>query len=187
MNPVENLVIRFQELVAQVPELLQPFVVALAGAVPFIEWGAAPIGVVGGMNPVVAVVAAAMGNVLCLLVVVLLGARVRAAAVRGRASRATAMAGAVPAAAAVPEVPAVPAAPGSRRRRRVLGWLDRFGVPGASILGALAVPTQLTSAVLVAAGIRPGRVLLWQGVAIALWATAATTLMWLGLSALLPA
>lgn len=71
-NPVSDLVAGFQDLVAQMPDLLQPFVVALAGAVPFIEGeGAAAIGVVGGIHPVVAALSGAIGNFVCVAIVVL--------------------------------------------------------------------------------------------------------------------
>ncbi|GAB2479785.1 hypothetical protein GCM10027063_22120 [Promicromonospora xylanilytica] len=50
MTAIEDLVRNFQELVSQVPELLQPFVIMLAAAVPFIEGEvAALIGVSGGL------------------------------------------------------------------------------------------------------------------------------------------
>src|SRR6218665_3931305 len=86
-----NLIEIFQNLVAQVPELLQPLIVALAGAVPFIEGeGAAAIGIVGGINPVLAAIAAVVGNFVCVAVLVLLGARTRGAivAARGRSRQA---------------------------------------------------------------------------------------------------
>lgn len=152
----------FQDLVAQVPEIVQPIIVVLAGAVPFLEGeGAGAIGVVGGIHPVVAGLAAATGNFLSVLAVVLLSSQVRTMAMAGRAPGA--------------ELPARPESKGRRRFRR---WLVRFGVPGASILGPLAIPTQFTSAMLVAAGTPRSRVLLWQAVAIALWTTVFTALAW---------
>lgn len=36
MNPFEGLIRGFQDLVAQVPDLVQPLIVMLAGAVPFV-------------------------------------------------------------------------------------------------------------------------------------------------------
>jgi len=67
-----DLITRFQELVAQMPEILQPLIVALAVAVPFIEGErAAAIGIVGGLHPAVAITAGALGNFLCVLVLVL--------------------------------------------------------------------------------------------------------------------
>ncbi|WP_181780823.1 small multidrug efflux protein [Pseudonocardia pini] len=173
MNPVADLARNFQELVAQVPDLVQPLIVVLAGAVPFIEGeGATAIGVVGGLHPLLAGVAAAVGNFLSVLVVVLVSSRARVAAVNRRAGRA----GAAGTALAEPE---------SKGRRRFRRWLVRFGVPGASLLGPLAIPTQFTSAMLVATGIPRGRVLLWQGIAIVLWTTATTVVVWGVLTAVL--
>ena len=67
-----DLIARFQDLAAQVPEILQPLIIALAGAVPFIEGeGAAAIGIVGGLHPAVAIAAGALGNFLCVAVLVI--------------------------------------------------------------------------------------------------------------------
>lgn len=160
MNPIADLVIRFQEWVMQVPEILQPFIIALAGAIPFIEGeGSAAIGIIGGLNPIVAAVAGAIGNFLCVLLVVLLSSGVRGAAVnrinRGKDADA-------------------PVKEESKGRARFRRMLVRFGVPGASLLGPIAMPTQFTAAFLVGTGVRRGWVLLWQGIAIVLWTTLIT-------------
>lgn len=77
-----NLIDAFQDLVSRVPELLQPLIVALAGAVPMIEGeGSATIGIMGGMHPVVAVMAAILGNFICVALLVLLGSGARRAVV----------------------------------------------------------------------------------------------------------
>jgi len=186
MSPIEELVINFQELVAQVPELVRPFIVMLAGAVPFIEGeGASLIGVIGGMHPVVAGAAAAIGNFVCVLVVVMVTSRARTAVVDRRAAAVSVMAGAGGASQDL-DGPAsrepVPAAPESKGRQRFKRWLVRFGVPGASILGPLAIPTQITSALLIASGTARGWVLLWQAVAIVIWTTVATVSIWAALT-----
>lgn len=155
-NPITRITTEFQELVAQVPDLLQPLIVAAAGAVPFIEGEvAAIIGVVGGLHPVVAGLAAATGNFLCVLLVVVLGGRARDAVVQRSGNDAAAK-------------------PQSKGRARFQRWFTRFGVPGASILGPLAIPTQFTAATLAAAGVPKNRILVWQAVAIVLWTTLAT-------------
>lgn len=157
MSTPTDLVTRFQDLVATVPEVVQPLVVAAAGAVPFIEGeGAAAIGVIGGIHPVAAALAAAAGNFVCVVLVVVLGHRVRRAVVDRRNPDGTA-----------PE----PRSKGQAKFRRML---SRFGVPGASLLGPLALPTQFTSATLVATGVSKRRVIGWQAVAIALWTTVVT-------------
>jgi len=190
-NPLDGIVAGFQDLVAQVPELLQPLIVAVAGAVPFIEGeGSAMIGVIGGLHPLVAALAGATGNFISVVLVVMLSSRIRAAAVTRRNR-----AGAEPVAGAPSAVsPAAPARPGtmtaeaavtptmtdgtakpeSKGRQKLNRWLVRFGVPGASLLAPLALPTQITAATFAAAGIAKGRVIAWQAVAIVLWTSVAT-------------
>lgn len=169
MNPFEQLVTGFQELVGQVPEFVQPLVVMLASMIPFIEGeGAGPIGVVGGIHPVVAGIAAAIGNFLAVLGVVTLSSRAREATIARRLSSGK----------TAPEPK-----PESKGRQRFRRWLVRFGVPGASLLGPLAIPTHFTSAMLVASGTPKRWVLLWQGIAIVLWTTLTTTLFWIAVSA----
>lgn len=177
MSPIEELVRNFQELVAQVPELVQPFVVMLAGAVPFVEGeGAAIIGVVGGINPIIAGIAAAAGNFLSVLAVVTLSSRARTAVVDHRSGRSGAAGG------VEPGFETGTARTESKGHQRFRRWLVRFGVPGASILGPLAIPTQFTSALLVAGGTPRGWVLLWQAVAIVLWTTVSTVSIWAALT-----
>ena len=178
MNPIEQLVRGFQDLVAYVPELVQPFVVMLAGAVPFVEGElAAMVGVIGGINPIVAGIAAAVGNFVSVLLVVLATSRARVAVVDRRSARVLVPAGGV-SSAEVYEAEK----PESKGRAKFKRWLVRFGVPGASILGPLAIPTQFTSAIMVAAGSPRAWVLLWQAVAIALWTTVGTVSIWAALT-----
>lgn len=174
MNPTQELVHNFQELLGQVPEFMQPFILVLAAAVPFLEGEAgAMIGVVGGLNPVLAAAAAAVGNFASVALVVLVTARARTAVTSRVDARAES------AAAGTATLVTVPAAkPESKGRLRFKRWLVRFGVPGASILGPLAIPTQFTASILVAGGTSRRWVLLWQGVAIVLWTTITTVLVW---------
>ncbi|AZS44769.1 hypothetical protein BWL13_02363 [Microbacterium oleivorans] len=156
-NPVSDLVAGFQDLVAQMPDLLQPFVVALAGAVPFIEGeGAAAIGVVGGIHPVVAALSGAIGNFVCVAIVVLATARVRTA-VTTRAS-------------ASEKTP-------SARSEKFQKAYHRYGTPGVSLLGPLILPTQFTAAALKGTGVPTRTVLFWQGAAIVLWTTIVTLII----------
>ena len=179
-----DLIARFQELVGQVPELLQPLIVALAGAVPFIEGeGAATIGILGGLHPVVAVIAGAAGNFLCVTVLVLASSGARSAIVNRRrvrlAARESVVAGT--SAASLDEADHAPAeletdtepesARKAARRAKFQRALDRYGVPGVSLLGPLLLPTQFTATMLAAGGVSKARVLLWQAIAIAGWTT----------------
>ena len=160
-NPIITLTNGFQDLVGVIPELLRPVMVMAAGAVPFVEGEiAAMIGVVGGLHPIIAGLAAAAGNLLCVVLVVFLGSRARGAIV-GRVGRDT---------VGVEET----AKPRSKGRERFQRWFVRFGVPGASLLGPLAIPTQFTAATLVASGVSKGAIILWQAIAIVMWTALAT-------------
>ena len=185
-----NIVEFFQDLASHVPELLQPLIIALAGAVPFVEGEvSAVIGVWAGLNPIVAGLAGAIGNFTCVTVIVLLGARARRAVVnrRSRSRSRTRTPEAVTVGAGgsdegtaavgeerfLEEAP-VEKKPDSKGRIKFKRFLTRFGVPGASLLGPLAIPTQITSTILVSAGVKTSWILLWQGIAIAAWTTLTT-------------
>ncbi|MEV8241799.1 small multidrug efflux protein [Microbacterium testaceum] len=156
-NPVSDLVLGFQNLVAEVPDLVQPLVVALAGAVPFIEGeGAAAIGIIGGIPPIVAALAGAVGNLICVAVVVLATSRVRTAVTTRRGGSAK---------------------PATARREKFERAYHRYGTPGVSLLGPLLLPTQFTAAALTSTGVPPVRVLAWQAAAIALWTTVITLII----------
>lgn len=166
MNLIEN----FQNLVAQVPELVQPLIIALAGAIPFIEGeGAATIGILGGIHPVVAVIAAIVGNFACVAVLVLLSSGARSAVVTRHRARKSVVVGAG-GGGSVDAAP-VPAATGSKRNEKFQRAFERYGVPGVSLLGPLLLPTQFTATMLAAAGVAKARVLVWQAVAIIGWTT----------------
>lgn len=178
MNPYEA----FQNLVGQVPDLLQPLIIAVAGAVPYIEGeGSSVIGVIAGLHPVLAAVAGATGNILCVVAVVLLGSRARAAISARRSERVAVPVGApgAPASAEPVSVESVSVEPQpeqkqSKGRRRLRRFVVRFGVPGASLLGPIALPTQLTAATLVASGVNKSWVILWQVIAIVAWTSLVT-------------
>ncbi|MFI7583045.1 small multidrug efflux protein [Kocuria sp. M1N1S27] len=211
-NPYEGL----QNFIEQVPDILQPLIVAVAAAIPYIEGeGAAALGIIAGINPVVAAIAGAAGNILGVVGVVFLGSRIRErglarrAATRGatqvdglaavaplqEASAGTVSRSAASGTASIRslEQPATDddvRGPNARPTRREKGrarlgrWMVRFGVPGASILAPLALPTMLTAAFFVASGVPKQWVILWQAIAIVLW-TGAVALAARGVLALL--
>lgn len=168
-----NLIATFQNLVAQVPELLQPVIIALAGAVPFIEGeGAVSIGIVGGVNPLVAAIAAIFGSFACVFVVVQLSASARHAIVtRRRRSLAVAGGGVVEADDLVPE-----SGRRAARRAKFQRAFDRYGVPGVSLLGPLVLPPAFTAPMLIAVGVEKRRVLVWQAAGIVLWVVLCTVI-----------
>lgn len=166
-----NLIEIFRDLIAQVPDLVQPLIVALAGAVPFIEGeGAATIGIIGGIHPAIAIVAAAIGNFVCVALLVLFSSGARQAIVTRRnesRNRALVGAGEMDGAAAT----AVAEHPRPARKEKFLRALEKYGVPGVSLLGPLLLPTQFTATMLAAVGVGKARILFWQAIAIVGWTT----------------
>ncbi|WP_025158930.1 hypothetical protein [Leifsonia aquatica] len=168
-----TLIDTLQDLVAQVPDVVQPLIVAAAGAIPFVEGeGAATIGIIGGIAPAIAIIAAIVGNFACVAVLVLLGSGARRAVVsarRARTQEAAVAAGADPAALTTATV--------SPRRAKFQRAFERYGVPGVSLLGPLLLPTQITATMLAAAGVGRARILVWQGIAIVGWTVAVALLV----------
>jgi hypothetical protein len=178
-----------QDLVGGLPELVQPLLVAVVGAIPFIDEAASGLGVVAGMHPVVAFTANVVGSTLAVVLVVLVGSRVREAILLRRARRILpapepmltsvgAMSGRKEGTrlGVVSDLPPQPAAAEkeSKGKQRLARWLTRYGVPGASVLAPLAVPFALTAAFFVGAGVNKGWIILWQTIAIVLWAAVVT-------------
>lgn len=167
-----NLIETFQTLVAQVPELVQPLIVALAGAIPFIEGeGAVSIGIIGGISPVIAAIAAIVGNFLCVLVVVIVSSGARQAVVNRSRAKTAALAGAGGGTIDEPAADAADTGRGTARRAKFQRAFERYGVPGVSLLGPLLLPTQFTATMLAASGIGRARILFWQALAIIGWTT----------------
>lgn len=194
MNTPSNFIEGLQNLMVQVPDLVQVLIVGAVAMVPFLEGElASTLGVWAGFNPFAAFAIAAVGNFVSVFAVVVFGSRAREAIVARRsgaktpvASNAAVLVDERPDAAATALAKPDAAKPESKGRQRFRRFLVRFGVPGASILGPLALPTQFTSAMLVASGVSRNWVLLWQGVAIVIW-TGLTTLVATGVLALVTA
>lgn len=170
-----DLVETLQNLVGQVPELVQPLIVAIAGAIPFIEGeGGVAIGILGGIPPVVAAIAAMAGNFLSVAVLVLLSSGARNAVVTRRREKVLARDGVPVRVGSTLEVPPGERSEDSRsaaRRAKFQRAYERYGVPGVSLLGPLLLPTHFTATMLAASGVGKARILIWQAIAIIAWTT----------------
>lgn len=132
------------------PPALQWLGVILVSAIPFVEsYGGAPIGIIAGLHPAVAIFAAVVGNMLSLILVVYVAHWVRTAVLHKRPQR--------------------PAPEKSSKREKVRRIFDRFGVPGVSILGPLALPSQFTAPLMVSFGASRHAVMAWMLVSVILW------------------
>lgn len=170
-----SLIDTLQDFVGQVPDVVQPLIVAVAGAIPFIEGeGGVAIGIIGGIPPVVAAIAAMAGNFLVVAALVLLSSGARDAVVTRRREKVLARDGVL-----VGGEPAPGSAPAGRpddsrkaaRKAKFQNAYERYGVPGVSLLGPLLLPTHFTATMLAASGIGKARILIWQAVAIIGWTT----------------
>ncbi len=150
-----------QQFTAEFPPALQWLAVMLAAAVPFIEsyFGAA-LGVVIGVNPVVAVAAAVVGNVASVLLLVN-GAHL----VRRKVAKEN----------AAPSV----------KYAKLRSAFEKYGIAGVSLLGQAILPSQITSAALVSFGAAKEKVIFWQVISIILWGTAFGLLAYLGVDLVL--
>lgn len=149
-----------QEFTASVDPLWQWLAVMGAGAIPFVEsYGAGPIGIVVGVAPIVAILAAIVGNIASMTIVVL--------ATSGARDKLTNA-----------EKPLSP------RRQRFTRAFDKWGVPGVSLLGQWILPSQITSSIMVGIGASKQKVIVWQVISIILWGVAFGALAWAAVAAI---
>ena len=122
-------------------------------------WAAVPAGVALGLPPILVWLATVAGAMLCIVVVVLAGERLRGWLVsrlgRGRA----------------------------REGGRLRTVWERYGVIGWGLLGPLVLGAPLAAAVGVGLGAPKGRLLIWLGAGVVLWTTVLTVAAAFGVDA----
>lgn len=149
-----------QAFTASLPPMLQWMGVLLIAAIPLVEsYFGAVVGVIGGLNPVVAIAAAVVGNVVSMLIFVLSAHGVKAKVSAGKTPKEL-----------------------SPRRAKLRAAFDKYGVAGVSLAGQAILPSQITSAAMVSFGAPKNAVILWQVISIILWGTAFGVLASLGVS-----
>lgn len=149
-----------RDFTAGLPEILQWLGVALAGAIPFVEsYFGSVVGVIAGVHPVIAILAAIVGNVISMLIFVLSAHGVRSKVTSNKAEK-----------------------PESPRRAKLRARFDKYGVAAVSLLGQTLLPSQITSAAMVSFGASRNAVIFWQIISIILWGTAFGVLASLGVA-----
>lgn len=147
---VDLMIESLQSFAASLPAMLQWVGVLLIAAIPFVEsYFGAVVGVVIGLNPVLAIGVAVVGNVLAMLVFVLSAHGVRSKVSAGKTAKEL-----------------------SPRRAKLRRTFDKYGVAGVSLAGQAILPSQITSAAMVSFGAPKNAVILWQLISIILWGTA---------------
>lgn len=149
-----------QSFTESLPAAVQWLGLILLGAIPFIEsYVGSAVGVLAGVHPAVAVIAAVAGNVVSMLIFVLSASGIRNAATKNSEPKEL-----------------------SPRRQRLKARFDRYGVAGVSLLGQLILPSQITSALIVSFGASRNAVIFWQVVSIILWGVLFAVLATLGVN-----
>ena len=151
-----------RDFTSSLPEVLQWIGVILASAIPFVEsYFGSVIGILAGINPVVAIIAAIVGNVASMLIFVFSAHGVRSKVQAGKAPK-----------------------PENARRAKLRERFDRYGVAGVSLLGQTLLPSQITAAAMVSFGASRNAVIFWQVISIILWGVTFGVLASLGVTLL---
>lgn len=151
-----------QGFTESLPGVLQWVGVMLVSAIPLVEsYLGSAIGVIAGINPVVAVLCAIVGNVVSMFIFVLSAHSVRAKVTAGNAPKVI-----------------------SPRKEKVRERMEKFGVPTVSLFGQLLLPSQITSAAMVSFGADKRTVIMWQIISIIMWGVLFGVLATFGLTQL---
>jgi hypothetical protein len=149
-----------QDFTSGLPAVLQWVGVILAAAIPFVEshFGAV-IGVLAGINPVVAIAAAVAGNIVSMLIFVFSAHGMRSKVASRKEPK-----------------------PLTARQLKLRARFDKYGVAGVSMLGWMILPNQFTSAAMVSFGASRNAVITWMIISITVWGVAFGVLTALGVS-----
>lgn len=151
--PEDSFVGRMRNWTDELPEALQWLGIIAISAIPFVEsFFGAFVGVVIGMPVWMALIAAIIGNMLSLAIVVYGAHWIRASILKRKQPKELS---------------------DSQRRRRAKAQrlFDKFGIPGVSLLGPLALPSQFTAPLMVSFGANRNLVMIWMFVSVAVWGT----------------
>ncbi|HCG54781.1 MULTISPECIES: hypothetical protein [Brevibacterium] len=150
-----------QGFAGSIPDWLQWAGIMLVSAIPFVEsYFGSVIGVAIGLNPVVAILMAIIGNVLSMLAFVYGAGAIRDKATKNRTKDDES----------------------SQKRQKLKRMFDKFGVPGVSLLGQTLLPSQITSMAMVGFGANRNAVAFWQIISIILWGVLFGVLATLGVN-----
>ena len=120
-------------------------------------WAAIPAGLALDLHPLLIGVVSAAGAILGVVVILVLGERVRSWLLRKRGGE-------------------------KRQHGRIYRIWVRYGVVGLGLLAPLLTGAPLGTALAIAFGAPPGRVLLWMSVGVAAWSALLTVAGALGLA-----
>ncbi len=125
----------------------------IAGAIPWFEAIAVvPAGIIFGLDPILTVAAAAIGNAITIFIFAYGGNSIRSWVMKRRVAKGKAA-----------------ESPKYAKAQRAF---DKYGIYGMAILGPILIGTQFAAAVSVAAGVKPLKVSILVSASMLIWATA---------------
>lgn len=155
-------ILQITEFTAQIPAIWQFFATALWSAIPFIESDVGvAIAIAAGVPTVPATIAAIIGNWVAVMAVISLTHKGREA-LRGKKADEE---------------------PTSKRQKKVMRAVQKYGVPGASLLGPMLIGTHLNSFFMAAAGVDKKYLMFWQTIAIIVWGIIFAVILHIAMSA----
>ncbi len=132
-------------------EQLGYFGIFLMGAIPWFEAiGVVPVGILFGLDPVLTVIAASVGNIITIALFAYAGDRIRSWVIERRRTKGI--------------------EPKAGRYEKAQKAFDKYGIFGMAALGPVLIGTQFAAAASVAAGVKPLKVTLLVSIAMVLWA-----------------
>jgi len=144
--------------------ILQFIGVMIVAMIPFIEgYFAVPVGIAIGFSPVMTIVAAIVGNWISVMVVILASDRVKQWLQSKKTSERK-------------------QEKQKKRLERGQKLFQKYGVPGVSLLGPLLIGDHLAALICIASGASRRYVIIWQTIAITVWAVGMGILVLLGIN-----
>lgn len=142
---------RLQNWVEGLPATLQWLGVMALGAIPFIEsYGAPVLAMLSGIPWWIAYICGVVGNAIAVAALTYGAGGIRSATTKN-------------------SEPKEYSPRQQERRAKIQRNFEKFGVPGVSLLGPLALPSQITAPLMVSFGAKKNSVLLWMMISIVLW------------------
>lgn len=133
------------------PAALQWLGLILISAIPFVEsYGGGFIGVIAGVPAWAAIISAVIGNALSVAMMVYGAHWIRTQVLKRRK-------------------PKEMSERQLKRREKAKRLFDKFGVPGVSLLGPLALPSQFTAPLMASFGANRHLIMVWMFVSIVVW------------------
>lgn len=154
---LEPFIVNIYQFTAAIPLVWQVLAIAGWSMIPFIESDVGvAIGIGVGVAPIPATIAAILGNWLAVMAVIILTDKARTK---------------------IHSAKEVNTEVKTKRRKKVMKAVEKYGVPGASLLGPLLIGTHLNAFFMAAAGVNKRYLMIWQTIAIVVWAVVFAIIM----------